>query len=109
MVSGPVSSPVAVSFSRSSTTRSTTSAATAAGSCGVAGPWLVRGIALAAVAGQQLIEPGLGDAALGGDVTNGSVLDHHSGDQQSGKRHGRRLEPADPSVRDLPQHQSGVS
>jgi hypothetical protein len=31
------------------------------------------------------MEPGLGDAVSGGDFADRSVLDHHGGDQQSGK------------------------
>jgi len=68
-----------------------------------------RRITFGAVAGQHLIEPGLGDAVGRGDFTHGSVLDHHSGDQQTGKCHGRRLDAGDRSVRDLWRHQSGVS
>jgi hypothetical protein len=47
------------------------------------GSRLEGGVALAAIAGQKLIEPGRGDAVLGGDVTDRTVLDH-SGDQQIG-------------------------
>src|ERR687892_50061 len=42
-------------------------------------------LALGAIARQQLIEPGLRDAVLGGDMANRTLLDHHSGDQQTGK------------------------
>jgi hypothetical protein len=49
------------------------------------GAGLERGLALGLVAGHELEQPGLGDAVLGGDVGNGSVLDHHGGDQQSGE------------------------
>ena len=49
------------------------------------GPGLEGGLAFGLVAGHELEQPGLGDAVLGGDVGNGSVLDHHGGDQQSGE------------------------
>jgi hypothetical protein len=73
------------------------------------GPRLEHRIALGAVAGHEHIDPGLGDAVLDGDVTNRSVLDHHSGDQQTSKRHARTLIAGRSSVRDLRRHQSTVS
>jgi hypothetical protein len=79
------------------------------GGLGTSRPRLEGRLALAAVAGQQLIQPRLGDAVGRGDLTDRSVLDHHSGDQQTGKRHGRRLKASGTSVRDLRRHQSGVS
>ena len=97
MVSGPASRPVAVSFSRSSTIRSTASAGIAVGDgLGSPGAGLEGGLALGLVAGQQLEEPGLGDAVLGGDFADGSVLDHHGGDQQSVECHARTLEAGQP-------------
>jgi hypothetical protein len=51
---------------------------------GPSGAGLEDRLALDAVAGQQLIEPGLGHAVLGGDLRYRTVLDHHGGDQQSG-------------------------
>jgi hypothetical protein len=74
-------------------------------------------LALGAVAGEQLVEPGARDAVLGGDVGNGSVLDHNSGDHQSGFRHGREPRAAatpspgcrETSVRHVLGHASGMS
>ena len=47
------------------------------------GAGLEGGLTLGLVAGHELEQPGLGDAVLGGDMGDGSVLDHHGGDQQS--------------------------
>jgi hypothetical protein len=49
--------------------------------------------ALGLVAGEELEEPGLTYAVLGGDIADGWVLDHHGGDQQSVQCHIRTLEP----------------
>ena len=96
MVSGPASRPVAVSFSRSSRIRSTVSVGVVVGTLGATGAGLEGGLALGPVAGEELEEPGLRDAVLGGDVADGSVLDHHGGDQQSVQCHARTLEPGQP-------------
>jgi len=79
------------------------------GGLGSPGAGLEDGVALAAVAGKQLIEPGLGDAVLGGDVTDRSVLDHHSGDHQTVDSHRRSVELGKASVRDDARHQSGMT
>ena len=76
---------------------------------GPAGAGFEDGLALAAVAGEQLIEPGLRDAIGGGDFTDRTVLDHHGGDQQSGRCHLRTLAAGRESVRDLSRHHSGMS
>jgi hypothetical protein len=73
------------------------------------GMGLESGLAVAPVAGQQLVQPRAGDAVLDGDFGNGSLLDHHSGDQQTGICHAGNLDAGDPSARDLLRHQSGVS
>jgi hypothetical protein len=59
------------------------------GACGPGSPGagLKGGVTLGLVAGEQLEEPGLGDAVLGGDIADGTVLDHHGGDQQSVECH----------------------
>lgn len=44
------------------------------------GAGLEGSLALDAVAGEEFVEPGLGDAVLGGDVADGSVLGHDGGD-----------------------------
>jgi len=45
------------------------------------------GVTLGLVTGYEFEEPGLGDAVLGGDLADGTVLDHHGGDQQSVECH----------------------
>jgi len=76
---------------------------------GASGAGLEGGLARGLVAGEELEEPGLGDAVLRGDVGNGSVLDHHGGDQQSVQCHAWTLEPGRRSLRDDSRHQSGMS
>ena len=76
---------------------------------GTTGAGLEGGVALGLVAGEELEQPGLRDAVLGGDVADGSVLDHHGGDQQSVECHARTLEPCRRSVRDDSRHHSGMS
>jgi hypothetical protein len=71
---------------------------------GSSGARLEDRLALDPVAGQQLIQPRPGDAVLGGDVADRTVLDHHSGDQQTVQRHARTLDGGLGSVRDLPRH-----
>ena len=66
-------------------------------------------LALDPVTGEQGVEPGAGDAVVHGDVTDRSVLDHHSGDQQSVQCHARTLEAGAGSVRDVVRHQSAMS
>jgi hypothetical protein len=67
------------------------------------------GVALGAVAGQEEVDPGLGDAVLDGDVTDRSVLDHDGGDHQAVAPHRRSPEATSPGVRDLRRNQSRVS
>jgi len=67
------------------------------------------GLALAAVAGEDLEQPGLREAVGGGDVADGSVLDHHRRDQQSDKCRARTLGLGDRSLRDDSRHHSGMS
>jgi len=76
---------------------------------GTTGAGLEGGVARGPVAGEELEQPGLRDAVLGGDVGNGSALDHHGGDQQSVECHARTLEPGRRSVRDDSRHHSGMS
>ena len=76
---------------------------------GAPGAWFEGGLALGLVAGEELEQPGLRDAVLGGDIADGSVLDHHGGDQQSVQCHARTLEPGRRSVRDDSRHHSGMS
>jgi len=50
------------------------------------------------IAGDELIEPGSETAVFGGDTADGSVRDHHGGDQPSvqplpGRWNGPRLSP----------------
>jgi len=110
MVSGPASRPVAVSFSRNSRIRSTVSVGVVVGTlwgrreCGSKG-----GVALGPVAGEELEQPGLRDAVGGGDIADGTVLDHHGGDQQSVQCHARTLGPGRRSVRDDSRHHSAMS
>jgi len=63
------------------------------------GAGLERGLALDPVTGEQLVEPGSGDAVLGGDLTDRTLLDHHGGDHQTGKRHARTLQAGQGSAR----------
>ncbi len=49
--------------------------------------WFEGGVALGLVADEELEEPGLRDAVLGGDIADGAVFDHHGGDQQSVECH----------------------
>ena len=69
--------------SRYSAMSSTTSVGVVRGTVWGAGSGVRRRPALRLVAGDEFEEPGLGDAVLGGDLGNGSVLDHHGGDQQT--------------------------
>ena len=76
---------------------------------GPSGAGLEDGLALSAVAGEHLVEPGLRDAVGGGDLGDRTVLDHNCGDQQSGRCHARTLGRGSASVRDVWRHQSGMS
>jgi hypothetical protein len=79
------------------------------GGLGPSGPWLEDSVPLGAVALQELVEPGLGDAVLEGDFTDRTFLDHHGGDQQSVESHARTLTATLDSVRDDSRHQSAMS
>jgi hypothetical protein len=66
-------------------------------------------LALGLVTDEELEEPGLTDAVLGGDIADGTVLDHHGGDQQSVQCHPRTLKPGRGPLRDDARHHSGMS
>jgi hypothetical protein len=124
MVSGPASTPVAVSLARSSAMSSTASAASAVGAeRGRRKRGLERGLTLAPMAGQQLIQPRAGDAVGGGDSatdlfsTTTAVISKRVRHPGAAARCGINvgaclagtLDTGDHSARDLPTHQSGVS
>ena len=76
---------------------------------GAPGAGFEGGLALGLVAGEELEQPGLGDAVLGGDVGNGSALDHHGGDQQSVVMSCPDAGEARSSLRDDSRHHSQMS
>jgi len=84
----------------------------ARGGVWASGAGLEGRLALGAVAGQQLIDPGAGDAVVGDHLRDGSVLDGDSGDDQAGFRHSRPWNrcPGCPgtSVRYVVRHLSGM-
>jgi len=110
MVSGPASSPVAVSFCPELDDQlDHFGRDRGRGGLGSPGPRREDRLAFAAVTLQEQIDPGLGDAVLDGDVTDRSVLDHNGGDHQAVDTHRRSLEADSPGVRDPRRHQSSVS